>query len=119
VILERGDRVLRLGKIAAAEPEVHAEFIGMMKLTRRGCETLRRHYHRARRLYDGGPFQRAATFQQACLTDLLQEMVDLGLPIHAQVVGSAWKEIDTIEDYEAALRLLRYRDAAARPRGRR
>jgi NDP-sugar pyrophosphorylase family protein len=57
--------------------------------------------------------QRAATFQQACLTDLLQEMIDLGLPVHAQVVGSAWKEIDTIEDYEAALRLLRHRDRAA------
>jgi choline kinase len=103
VIFGDDDRVLKLGKMSTDGADVHAEFIGMMKLTARGCEILRSHYHRARRLYDGHPFQRATVFQQATLADLLQEMADLGVPIHGQVIGSAWKEVDTIEDYEAAL----------------
>jgi len=111
VIFDGERRVLKLGKIAADEPEVHGEFIGLMKLTKRGCEIVRRHYHRVRELYDGQPFQRAATLQQASLTDLLQHMVDLGVAVHCQIVGSAWKEIDTVEDYEAALNVPRLREA--------
>jgi NDP-sugar pyrophosphorylase family protein len=72
-------------------------------LTRRGCEILRRHYARAKKLFDGKSFQRAKAFQKAYLTDLLQDMASLGVPIHCEIIGSAWKEIDTLEDFEKAV----------------
>ncbi len=103
VIFNSNNEVIKIGKIAAEKEEVHGEFIGMCKLTRRGCEILRRHYHRAKALYDGGPFQRADQFQKAYLTDLFQEMADLGVPIHCEIIGSGWKEIDTIEDFKKAV----------------
>ncbi len=102
VIFDSDNRVVKIGKIAADKEEVHGEFIGMMKLTRRGCEILKRHYHRAKKLYDGKPFQRAGVFQKTYLTDILQDMADLGVPIHCEIIGSAWKEIDTVEDFEKA-----------------
>lgn len=100
VIFNSNNEVIKIGKIAAEKEEVHGEFIGMMKLTRRGCELLKRHYHRAKVLYQGKPFQRASLFKEAYLTDLLQEMADLGVPIHCEIIGSGWKEIDTVEDLE-------------------
>ncbi len=103
VILDSDNRVVKIGKIAAEKAEVHGEFIGMMKLTRRGCELLRRHYHRAKAAHEGKPFQRAARFEEAYLTDLLQEMADLGVPIHGEIIGSGWKEIDTVEDLQKAI----------------
>ena len=103
VIFNSNNEVMKIGKIAAEKEEVHGEFIGMMKLTRRGCEILRRHYHRAKALYDGGPFQRAGLFQKAYLTDLFQEMADLGVSIHCEIIGSGWKEIDTLEDFKKAV----------------
>ena len=103
VIFDSDNRVVKIGKISAEKEEVHGEFIGMMRLTRRGCEILKRNYHRAKTLYSQKPFGRASLFQKAYLTDLLQEMADIGVPIHCEIIGSAWKEIDTVEDFEKAL----------------
>ena len=110
VIFNSANQVMKIGKIGAGQEEVHGEFIGMMKLTRRGCEILRRHYHRAGQLHAGKPFQRAARFEQAYLTDLLQEMADLGVPIHCEIIGSGWKEIDTVEDLQKAIAVFRKKE---------
>ncbi len=103
VIFDSDNKVVKIGKISADREEVHGEFIGMMKLTKHGCEIFRRHYHRAKKIFDGKSFQRAKIFQNAYLTDLLQDMADLGVPIHCEIIGSAWKEIDTVEDFEKAV----------------
>ncbi len=104
VIFNSDNKVIKIGKIGAEKEEVHGEFIGMMKLTPRGCELLRRHYARCKRLYAGRPFQRAPVFEKAYLTDLLQEMADDGVPIHCEIIGSGWKEIDTLEDLSNAMK---------------
>ena len=91
--------MVKIGKITAAKEEVHGEFIGMIKLSPQGCRLLREHFHRAKKLFDGKPYQRASVFKKSYLTDLLQDMANLGVPIHCEIVGSAWKEIDTLEDY--------------------
>jgi hypothetical protein len=31
-------------------------------------------------------------------------MVDLGVPVHCVIIERGWKEIDTVEDYEKALK---------------
>lgn len=103
VIFNSDNKVVKIGKIAAEKEEVHGEFIGMMKLTARGCDLIRRHHARAKSLYKGKAFQRAPLFEQAYLTDLLQEMADDGVPIHCEIIGSGWKEIDTLEDLRNAL----------------
>ena len=100
VIFDSDNKVIKIGKIGATGVEVHGEFIGMMKLTSRGSAILKEHYRRAKLLYDGKPYQRAREFRISYLTDLLQDMADLGVPIHCEIIGSKWKEIDTIEDFK-------------------
>ena len=100
VIFDSNNGVIKIGKIGAAGVEVHGEFIGMMKLTSRGCALIKEHYQRAKKIFDGQPFQRAKEFRKSYLTDLLQDMADLGVPIHCEIIGSKWKEIDTIEDFK-------------------
>lgn len=100
VIFDSDNHVIKIGKIGASGVEVHGEFIGIMKLTHRGCELIKEHYGRAQLLYAGKKFQRAQEFTKAYLTDLLQDMADLGVPIHCEIIGSKWKEIDTIEDFQ-------------------
>jgi choline kinase len=102
VIMEHW-RVVQIGKIVAADRDVDGEFIGMMKLTPRGANVITSHFHRAKAEFWNRPFQRAAVFQKAYLTDLLQHMADLGTPIHCVPIARGWKEIDTVEDYEKAL----------------
>ena len=104
VILDANNNVVEIGKILTNKNDVHGEFIGMMKLSPRGAEVFKKHFHRTKALFDGKPFQRASIFEKAYLTDLFQEMTDLGTPIHCVMIERGWKEIDTVEDYEKALK---------------
>jgi len=103
VTFDANNKVIKIGKILTNKDEVYGEFIGMMKLSPRGSEIIKLHFNRAKEIFWDRPFQRAETFQKAYLTDLLQDMVDLGTPIHCVIIERGWKEIDTVEDYEKAL----------------
>jgi choline kinase len=101
-IADRQGRVLEIGKHIADSDAVLGEFIGLVKLSSKGCRLFRQAFHEAREQYDGRPFQRAKTFRDAYLTDMLQEMIQRGIPVHAVSIQGDWVEIDTVEDYEYA-----------------
>ena len=103
VIFDANNKVIKIGKVVTGKDEVYGEFIGMMKLSPRGAEIIKLHFNRAKAIFWDRPFQRAETFQKAYITDLIQDMVDLGMPIHCVIIERGWKEIDTVEDYEKAL----------------
>ncbi|WP_435163223.1 NTP transferase domain-containing protein [Candidatus Pelagibacter bacterium nBUS_25] len=103
VIFNSNNEVEKIGKINTGKEEVHGEFIGMIKLTNRGANIFKQHFHRLKTIYWNKPFQRAKTFQKAYLTDFIQELVDIGIKVHCVIIESGWKEIDTVEDYKKAL----------------
>jgi len=103
VIFNSNNEVIKIGKIATEKEEVHGEFIGMIKLNHHGCETFKKHFHRVKKFFWDKPFQRAKTFQKAYLTDMIQELVDVGIKVHCVIIERGWKEIDTVEDYKKAL----------------
>ncbi len=103
VIFNSNNEVEKIGKINTGNEEVHGEFIGMIKLSNRGTEIFKEHFHRLKKSYWNKPFQRAKIFQKAYLTDFIQELVDIGIKVHCVIIESGWKEIDTVEDYKKAL----------------
>ena len=103
VIFNSNNEVEKIGKINTGKEEVHGEFIGMIKLSNRGADLFKQHFNRLKKIYWNKPFQRAKIFQKAYLTDLIQELVDLGVKVHCVIIESGWKEIDTVEDYKKAL----------------
>ena len=103
VIFNSNNEVVKIGKINTGNQEVHGEFIGMIKLSNRGTEIFKEHFHRLKKIYWNKPFQRAIIFQKAYLTDFIQELVDIGIKVHCVIIESGWKEIDTVEDYKKAL----------------
>jgi choline kinase/DNA-binding XRE family transcriptional regulator len=103
VIFNSNNEVEKIGKINTGKEEVHGEFIGMIKLSDRGTEIFKEHFHRLKKIYWNKPFQRAKIFQKAYLTDFIQELVDIGIKVHCVIIESGWKEIDTIEDYKKAI----------------
>ncbi len=103
VIFNSNNEVIKIGKIASEKEEVHGEFIGMIKLNHKGCEILKQNFHRVKKSFWNKPFQRAKIFQKAYLTDMIQELVDIGIKVHCVIIERGWKEIDTVEDYKKAL----------------
>ena len=107
VIFNSNNEVEKIGKIYTSSQEVHGEFIGMIKLSNRGAEIFKQQFNRLKKTYWNKPFQRSKTFQKAYLTDMIQELVDIGIKVHCVIIESGWEEIDTVEDYQKALKVFK------------
>jgi len=57
---------------------------------------------------DDAPFQRAPQFRVAYLTDLLQHLIDAGVPVSPVPIQGRWREIDTVQDLERAQAAVRW-----------
>lgn len=104
VIFDSNNMLLKIGKRLSDKNEVHGEFIGMMRCTTKGAKIFREHFHNLKNLYPGRPFQKASVFEQAYLTDMLQDLVDSSISVNCVVIKGGWKEIDTIQDYERLIK---------------
>lgn len=97
--------VHRVGKRALPPERAYGEFIGLAKLTERGASWFTSAWAELDRRYAGRhdePFQRAAAFRNAYLTDLLQHLIDAGHPVTPSAIRGAWREIDTVQDLQRA-----------------
>jgi len=79
--------------------QAQAEFIGLALFSPRGSRILRDTYHRLTRSLNQHPFHEAPRLEQASLVDLVQELLDQGLPVTAVDIYKGWMEVDTYEDY--------------------
>jgi choline kinase len=101
--------VARVGKRALPPAEAAGEYIGLARLGARGAATVARTIDTLTRQFDGRegePFQRAASFANAYLTDLWQHLIDGGLRIDPVLIDGEWREIDTGQDLERARALV-------------
>ena len=101
--------VARVGKRALPPSEAIGEFIGLTKLGERGVATVARALDGLARHYDGRdhePFQRAASYRNAYLTDLWQDLIDRGIRLDPVLIAGSWREIDTEQDLDRARQLV-------------
>lgn len=88
-------------------PEIaYGEFIGLAKFSKKGAEIIIRNYHRSLNWYKGR-FQDAVSIRMAYLTDMIQELILRGYPIHIVDIRKGWVEIDTLQDLEYAKDLIK------------
>ncbi len=93
--------VTRLGKVLH-DSDASAEFIGVMRLSKKGAATFARLFDEISVDRKGKPFQAAAVVEKSYVTDLLQELADRGQALHTLPIQGGWREIDTYEDFLAA-----------------
>jgi choline kinase len=101
--------VARVGKRALPASEAWGEFIGLAKLSAAGAAMFRDAWAELRQRYRGRedqPFERAPTFRQAYLTDLLQHLIGAGQRVEPVAIRGSWREIDTVQDLQRARELL-------------
>jgi len=103
VYFDSENRIQEIGKKRTEEYETQGQFIGIVKCSGRGIDILKKNYDRLNEHYSCKPFGQTDAFQKAWITDLFQEMTELGVPLHCVIIERGWMEIDTPEDYERAL----------------
>ena len=108
--LDSSGHVRRVGKRALPAREAWGEFIGLARLSAQGTRWLVDAWRELCAEYRGRehrPFQRAAHFRDAYLTDILQHLIDAGRPVTPVEIHGSWREIDTVQDLSRARELLR------------
>lgn len=96
-----GDRVTRIDRGLGSD-QAAGEYIGVAKFSAAGAAALRESFHRSARQFAGRPWRGAAAFEKAYLIQLIQEMIEGGIPVHLATTSGDYMEIDTEEDYELA-----------------
>ena len=97
--------IARVGKRALPADEAIGEFIGLCKLDPSGAGEVGQAIDELQARYrdrDHEPFQRAARFRAAYLTDLWQHLIDAGIATWPVFIHGTWREIDTVQDLERA-----------------
>lgn len=94
----RNGRVMRIGKDIPLDEAITGEFIGLARLSDRGAAMLRTTYKTLLPLYRDRPYRGARNLDAACLSDLLQEMIEQGARVDAVPIGGDWAEVDVPSD---------------------
>ena len=97
--------VARVGKRALPPADAIGEYIGLTRLSARGVATAARTIDQLQQKFadnDQQPFQRAATYRNAYLTDLWQYLIDGGMRLDPILIDGQWREIDTGQDLDRA-----------------
>jgi len=89
-----------------AADEVMGEFLGPMILSEKGSGIFVENYLKLQQTHHG-PFHKAPSLKKAYLTDMLQELIDLGYDVIPIIINGKWCEIDTQQDLEKARKLFR------------
>lgn len=107
--LDARGHIARVGKRALPVGEAVGEFIGLAKLGDAGAAWVRTRLHELLDDFAGRyhePYQRAARFQNAYLTDLLTDLIAQGRSLDPVFIDGDWREIDTDQDLNKAQDLL-------------
>ena len=97
-----GDGTIK--EIGMSEPDINAidgRYVGLIKFSRKGIALCREIYHHNKEQYRDKPWQISGKpFMQAYMTDMIQALIDAGIPVGPYIVRGGWLEFDTNEDYE-------------------
>jgi len=105
-VLIKDNRVLLTSKNISQHKnnESIAEFIGLVKLSKKGSELWIKKYDELESNHSG-KFHDASSFKKAKLIDMLQELLNSKIEITPIFIKGKWCEIDTPNDLEYAKKL--------------
>lgn len=102
-----GERVVRVGKKTVSVEDAHGEYIGLFRASPAGARLLQERYRERLATHLDQPYGTAKSLRKAYVTDLFNDLIDDGVPVHVAYIDGGWREIDTVQDLERAELLFR------------
>lgn len=98
-----GGKVQSLGKKTTLKSEVQGQYIGLIKLSHRGCTLVKDAYHQAQNdeLNFNNVWNSGRTLDMAYMTDLLNHLASKG-ELYYNSIHRGWVEVDDHTDLEIA-----------------
>lgn len=102
--VDAAGRITSIGQRPQSVDEIEAQYIGLAVFRGTGVAALREAYRRAVDEDEHGrpPFGGSRSLDRLYMTDLLQGMIDLGMPVSAVPVRGGWVEVDSRRDLDLA-----------------
>ena len=100
VIVEDG-QVVEIGKHLPSDG-AYGEFIGLAKFSQKAARLMRDRYRQICNDCLTRPFHKAPNIRVAYLTDMIQELIDLGVQVEPVDIWGDWAELDTPQDLARA-----------------
>ena len=98
-------QILNVGSKAEKVEDIQAQYMGLLKFSGKGIETVKKSYREAKTRHSQGmPVwgSEKRPFEKLYMTDMLQGLIDQGEPVYGVPVKRGWFEIDNNMDYEIA-----------------
>ncbi len=101
LVVENGN-IVELGETTKDLAKAKVRYVGLLKFSPQGINTLKNIYHQQRRLfYDKDePWMRSKSFRKAYMTCMIQAIINSGQAVEPIVIRRGWLEFDTVDDYE-------------------
>jgi len=96
-VVVKDGQVVKIGKHLPSD-EAYGEFIGLAKFSQWAARQMRDCYHQIRDEYLTRPFHKAPNIRMAYLTDMIQELIDLGVRVEPVDIWADWAELETPQD---------------------
>lgn len=101
-LVVEGDRIVELGDTKCGPEKAKVRYVGLIKFSKKGLESLKKVYHEDRKKYydKDYPWLRSKSFKKAYMTCMLQALINDGHEVEPITVQRGWLEFDTESDYE-------------------
>ncbi len=100
VLLDKSMKIIKIKKNIETDQNI-GEFIGIIKLSKKGSEIFVRKYDELINSHLG-IFHEASNILKGYLTDMIQELIDSKKDIEPVLITGKWCEIDTMQDLKKA-----------------
>jgi len=101
VLFDKEGNILEIRKNIQKPDSEIGEFVGIVKLSRKGSNMFLDKYSELEVSHQG-KFHNAPSLEKALVSDMLQELIDSGINVEPIYVSGKWCEIDTPQDLEMA-----------------
>ena len=101
VLFDKEGNILEIRKNIQKPDSEIGEFVGIVKLSRKGSNMFLEKYSELEVSHQG-KFHNAPSLKRSIIPDMLQELIDSGINVEPIYVSGKWCEIDTPQDLEMA-----------------
>ncbi len=103
--IDMNGNIDNLGIANPSMEDIDGRYVGLLKFSAKGMEIFKDVYDRAsgNNSGSGKPYRTSRSFENAQMTDMLQEIIDSGYSVKPINIKNGWLEFDTTDDYENVL----------------
>ena len=103
MIIGKDNRIISLGEEDSKQEDMHARYVGVIKISRGVLPRIKEIYHQAKKEHWDSPWKYGRSLAKAYMTDFIQGLIDNNIKVGAIEINRGWLQFDTETDYEQAI----------------